>query len=274
VPVPEESHRDAALIGVDFTCAPSRRKPITVARGRREGAVVELQRVDRLPDLAAFETLLREPGPWLGAFDFPFGLPRVFVESLGLGGTLPGVVAALRARCATRMEFRALVDTWGNGRPQGQRLPHRRTDTAEPGAFTTSPLQTRYVPVGLMFFEGLPRLLDTGVHLPGLADGDRSRVALEGYPGLLAHELIGARSYKNRASDDRRAARGELLDALHEGRGRLGLALLDDDSGDLLDAALCLIQAAWARTQPGYGLPDGVDPVEGWVTTATWPGGP
>lgn len=277
---PANRSRELTLLGVDFSCAPSRRKPITVARGHRAGSTVELQRVDRLHDLREFEALLREPGPWLGAFDFPFGLPRVFVESLGLGETLPAVVAELRVRCATRMDFRALVDAWGNGRPKGERLPHRRTDVAEPGAFTTSPLQTRYVPVGLMFFEGLPRLLDAGVHLPGLAEGDRSRVALEGYPGLLAHELIGARSYKNRDSDDRRQARCDLLDALREGQGRLGLALrmkpalrreLEGDAGaDLLDAALCLVQAAWARRQLGYGQPPSIDPVEGWVASARW----
>ena len=59
------------LIGVDFTSAPTVKKPITVARGRLQGTRVSLQRVDALPSLAAFEALLREPGPWLGAFDFP-----------------------------------------------------------------------------------------------------------------------------------------------------------------------------------------------------------
>jgi len=43
---------------------------------------------------------------------------------------------------------------------------------------------------------------------------------------------------------------------------------VDDASGDRLDAALCLVQAAWASLQPGYGLPKEVDAVEGWITTA------
>ena len=64
------------LLGVDFTSAPSPRKPITVARGTLRDACVSLQRVDALPDFAAFEALLREAGPWVGAFDLPFGLPR------------------------------------------------------------------------------------------------------------------------------------------------------------------------------------------------------
>ena len=70
------------LLGIDFTSAPTRRKPITVARGTLAGSRLALQRVDALHDFAAFEALLREPGPWLGAFDFPFGLPRELVQTL------------------------------------------------------------------------------------------------------------------------------------------------------------------------------------------------
>jgi len=267
-----------ALLGVDFTSAPSRRKPITVARGRLQGPVLRFERLDVCTDFSAFEAALAEPGPWLGAFDFPFGLPRAFVEHLGLGASAQAVMGALRQRCATRMDFRAFVDAWGNTRPAGQRLLHRRTDGAMPGIKSTSPLQTRYVHVGFMYFEGLSRLLAAGLSLPGLHLGDAARVALEGYPGFLAFELIGSRSYKNSDAADRLIARKDIVDALEQGRTRLGLrlklthaqrdSLVDDVSGDRLDAVLCLVQAAWAAAQPGYGLPAEVDPVEGWIVTA------
>ncbi len=70
--------------------------------------------------------------------------------------------------------------------------------------------------------------------------------------------------------------------ALEQGRTRLGLrlklshaqrdALVDDASGDRLDAVLCLLQAAWAQQQHAaghrcYGLPE-CDPLEGWIVTA------
>ncbi|MDE2370265.1 MAG: DUF429 domain-containing protein [Burkholderiales bacterium] len=263
------------LLGVDFSSAPSRRKPITAAHGELVGAVLRLQRVDALPTLADFEALLAAPGPWFGAFDFPFGLPRAFVDDLGLGATTEAVIGELRRRCPSRMSWRALVDAWGTGRPAGQRLVHRATDLALPGLRSTSPLQTRYVPVGFMYYEGLARLVAAGVHLPGLREGDAARVAVEGYPGLLAHELIGRRSYKNDPGADRLIARKDIVDALEQGRGGLGLrlklghalreALVDDAGGDRLDAVLCLMQAGWAVGQPAWGMPETVDAVEGWI---------
>ena len=266
------------LLGVDFTCAPSRRKPITVAQGRLSRGVLRVEGLQTLTSLVDFEQLLQQPGPWLGAFDFPFGLPRAFVQAQGLGDSTAAVMAELHRRCPTRMAFRELVDTWGNTQPAGQRLLHRVCDGAMPGLSSTSPLQTRYVPVGFMYYEGLSRLLAAGVCLPRLHDGDPARVALEGYPGLLAHELIGRRSYKNSPEPDRLIARKDLVERLEQGRTRLGLrvqmghalrdSLVDDASGDRLDALLCLAQAGWASGQPGHGLPAQVDAVEGWIATA------
>ncbi len=266
------------LFGVDFSSAPGPKKPIVVAQGQRIGAVLKLQGLTLLPQLSAFEDWLMTAGPWVGGFDFPFGLPRAFVDSLALGTTAAEVLQEVRRRCAKRMEFRALVDAWGNSRAAGQRLVHRQTDRAVPGVSSTSPLQTRYVPVGFMYFEGFSRLLQAGVDLPRLHAGDPQRVALEAYPGLLAHELIGRRSYKNDASSERLLARKDMLEALEQGRTRLGLrlkltpsqagTLVADSSGDALDAVLCLVQAAWASVQPAWGLPAEVDGVEGWILTA------
>ncbi|MEO6362636.1 MAG: DUF429 domain-containing protein [Caldimonas sp.] len=262
------------LAGIDFSCNPSRRKPITVATGRLAADVLHLDHVAELPALDGFAHWLRTPGPWLGAFDFPFGLPRAFVDANQLGSSCAEVIAEVRRRCPSRMAWRAFIDAWGNGRPAGQRLLHRVTDRASPVA-STSPLQTRYVPVGFMYFEGVARLVASGVTLARLHAGDPARIALEGYPRRLAHALVERRSYKNSALDDRRETRGDIVAQLEQGRERFGFALrcptalraalIDDASGDLLDAVLCMAQAAVALHRPGYGLPETVDPVEGWI---------
>jgi hypothetical protein len=108
-----------------------------------------------------------------------------------------------------------------------------------------------------------------------LRDGDRGRIALEAYPGRLAHALIGRRGYKNRDDTERLIARRDLLTALELGRAPTGLrvalsaaqadAITADAKGDLVDALLCLVQAAVASTQAGHGMPSDVDPVEGWI---------
>ena len=267
---------DALLAGIDFTCAPSRRKPITVATGRWVADRLVLDDVAELATLAAFDDWLRRPGPWLGAFDFPFGLPRAFVDANGLGRSCAEVSAAVHERCPTRMAWRAFIDAWGNTQPAGRRLLHRAADRGAE-IVPTSPLQTRYVPVGLMYYEGMARLLASGCALPGLHDGDPARVALEGYPRRVAHALVGRRSYKNSVLDDRCATREAMVAGLEHG-GRFGFVLavapalratlVADHSGDRLDAVMCLVQAAVASRRPGYGVPDDADPVEGSICAA------
>jgi Protein of unknown function (DUF429) len=266
------------LAGIDFSCNPSRRKPVTVALGHLNASVLTLDTLNAHPTLSELSVWLATPGPWLGAFDFPFGLPRAFVEANGLGESCEQLIGAVRGRSRSRMEWRRFIDEWGNTQPEGRRLLHRRTDTALIGLRSTSPLQTRYVPVGFMYYEGMALLMEAGVTLPQMRVGDATRVAVEGYPGLLAFELIGRRSYKNKDESDRLIARKDMLEALEQGRTRLGLRLrlshaqrdnvIADASGDRLDAVLCLVQAAWASTRPNFGLPAQIDPLEGWIVSA------
>lgn len=273
-PAPEAA---PLLLGVDFSSAPSVRKPIVVARGSRRGQVVLLQVLEAMSTLDEFAALLQRPGPWLGGFDFPFGLPRELVLALGW----PQQWAALIDHYAglSRVQIREQFAAFCAARPTGAKFAHRATDGpagASPSMKWVNP------PVAYMLHAGVPRLRAAGVHLPGLCEGDRSRVALEAYPGLLARELLGRRSYKSddraKQTDERLIARKDLIEALEQGRSRLGLrlklshaqreALADDASGDRLDAVLCLLQAAWASLQPDHGRPPGADPLEGWIVSA------
>ena len=265
------------ILGIDFSSAPTKRKSITVAHGELHRGRLALQRLEALPSLAAFEALLQRPGPWLGAFDLPFGLPRELVETLDW----PRDWAALMRHYAalSRPEIRDTFAAFCAARPVGGKFAHRACD----GPAGSSP-SMKWVnpPVAFMLHAGVPRLVAAGLHLPGLHDGDTQRVAVEAYPGLLARELIGRRSYKSddraKQTPDRLIARKDLVDALEQGRSRLSLrlrlthaqrdALVADAMGDRLDALLCLVQGAWAAGQPNHGMPANVDPLEGWIATA------
>ncbi|MCI4431178.1 MAG: DUF429 domain-containing protein [Burkholderiales bacterium] len=266
------------LAGIDFTSRPRPAKPITLALGRSVAGGVALQEMQLLPHFAALAAWLRSPGPWLGAFDFPFGLPRELIVHLGWPLVWPDLIA--HYACLPREQIRSTFQAFCDSRPSGRKFAHRACD----GPAGSSP-SMKWVnpPVAFMLHAGAPLLLASGVHLPGLHQGDRSRVALEGYPGLLARELIGAQSYKSDAKahqdEPRREARRRMIDALEQGRTRLALrlvlspaqrdALIADASADALDAVLCMVQAAWSASRPNYGLPEGVDPLEGWIATAT-----
>jgi hypothetical protein len=267
------------LVGCDFSSSPTRRKPIVLARGQLTGGRVVLSRLERIESLEAFGHWLAQPQAWIGGFDFPFGLPRELVETLGWPLQWRECIAHYAG--LSRQQIRDTFAAFCDARPVGGKFAHRAFDQR---AGSSPSMKWVNPPVAYMLHAALPLLLAAGVQLPGLHEGDPSRVALEAYPGLLARELIGNRSYKAddkaRQTPERLIARKDLLHALELGATRLGLrlkltnaqrdTLIEDASGDSLDAVLCLVQAAWAARHgaPRYGLPDVFDPLEGWIVSA------
>ena len=266
-----------ALAGVDFTSAPRRGKPIVWAWGRwQRPGLLKLEHFEENTSHAAFEESLRRPGPWLAAFDMPFGLPRELVATLGWPSDWAGSMAHYAS--LTRSQIVATFAAFCDARPVGSKFAHRACDG--PAGSSTS-MKWVNPPVAFMLHAGVPALRAAGVHIAGLQEGDPARVALEGYPGLVARSLIGRRSYKSdtraQQTTERLIARKDLVDALEQGRWR-GLRLklthaqrdelVADAQGDKLDAALCLLLAAWADTQAGYGMPARFDALEGWILAA------
>jgi hypothetical protein len=47
--------------------------------------------------------------------------------------------------------------------------------------------------------------------------------------------------------------------------------MIADGAGDLLDAAICSLQAAHASRLPRYGFPRNLDPLEGWIASVPPP---
>jgi hypothetical protein len=201
-------------------------------------------------------------------------------EPADLEDDSPWACTIRRVAALPRPEFVSLLRGFCAARPPGGKFAHRRAD----GPAGSSP-SMKWVnpPVALMLHAATPRLLAAGVCLPGLHRGDPERIALEGYPGHLARAIVGRTSYKSDAAagrtPQRRAAREAILSALRTGEHPLGLIVdcdpplaqscLDDATADRLDALLCLVQAAWAwqRRDEGFGLPEAIDPVEGWIVS-------
>jgi hypothetical protein len=275
------------LVGCDFSSAPTKRKQIVLAWGLLEQGRVRVTALQRLNTLEAFSAWLQESAPWVGGFDLPFGLPRELVETLGW----PTAWEACIRHYATleRSEIRARFAAFCAERPVGGKFAHRATD--KPAGSSPS-MKWVNPPVAYMLHAGVVRMLDAGVYFPGLQlrpepTEPRAKVALEAYPGLLAREILGHRSYKSddplKQTPERLIARKDLVTALEMGKTHLQLrlklthaqrdTLVEDASGDALDAVLCLVQAAWGwqRQVNGdalFGLPADLDPLEGWILSA------
>lgn len=231
-----------------------------------------------LADWPAYEQWLNEEREWVAGFDFPFGLPRRFVEAQGWPADWSGMVRGCVRGGKDRFAERAMRAFRGARCALDK---HRKTDLV---TGSHSPLKTRAnPPVGLMFYEGAWRILSSGVHVPALRETVSSRIALEAFPGYLVSRL-GERYYKNDKPASRSAnaaARKRIVQHLLRADAAsvpvplvLGAASLQarlmDPSGDWLDAVLCAMQAAWGwqRRADNFGLPETLDACEGWIVSA------
>jgi hypothetical protein len=279
------------VIGCDFSSSPSKRKPIVAALSEEISSGndtspayslrVVLSKLERFESLDDFGVWLKKDLSWVGGFDLPFGLPRELVETL----QWPTDWLACMQHYASlpREEIRATFKAFCDARPVGGKFAHRAADLP---AGSSPSMKWVNPPVAYMLHAGVPLLLQAGCHFPGLHKGDAGKVALEAYPGLLAREIIGTRSYKSddksKQTPERLIARKDILTALETGqtrlKNRLKLSnaqreqLIDDASGDSLDAVLCMLQAHWAygkhlAGKKNYGLPK-FDALEGWIVTA------
>ncbi|MDA0255410.1 MAG: DUF429 domain-containing protein [Planctomycetota bacterium] len=279
------------VFGVDFTSAPRPAKPITVAVGWLVGGrrpAYRLETVRCLESLAAFEQFLREPGPWLGGFDLPFGQPRPLIEHEGWPTDWPAFVEFYCEQPRERLRDR--FRRWCDARPVGDKFAWRQTDKpagSSPAMRWTNP------PVAWMMHAGIRRMLAAGLLFPAHAHprqtlprpgSGRQRIALEAYPGLTARK-VSRQSYKSdtrsHQTPERRANRSRIIAGLVAAtaglRPRLELSthwrrrLIADGGGDLLDAVICGLQAAHAAGLPRYGLPADLDPLEGWIAAVPPP---
>jgi hypothetical protein len=269
--------RNSIVLGVDFTSAPRKSKPITVAWAILDGTLLDIMSIVPLTALDVFEgelkTGLLRFGTIIG-LDFPFSQPTRFLNAMRWGRDWPSIISTIDAMSMD--EFLTRLKAYRDAQPRGEKHHLRRCDAL---AGAVSPMMVYGVPVGRMWFRGAPILLRSGVSVLPCAPTDSERVALEVYPALLAQYLLGEkRSYKvddaRKADAEQRAAREDMLDVLQK-RKNYGLRVqlvpgiaeraIEDHTGDVLDAILACVQAAWASTLPDFGIPPDVDALEGWI---------
>ena len=284
---------DPLLLGIDFTSAPSRRKPITVAVGRlverRTRARYVVEEIRGLESLAAFESFLREGGPWIGGFDLPFSQPRPLITHEGWPTGWPAFVEFYCRR--PRERLRATFRRWCAGRPAGNKFAWRTTDKP---AGSSPAMRWANPPVAWMMHAGIGRMLAAGLVFPAHDHprrarsrsrlGRSARVAFEAYPGFTARHVTRL-SYKSdtpaKQTADRRDRRRAILRALETGAAGLAVVaeipaacrrrIVADGAGDLLDAVICGLQAGHAWCRPRLGLPVDLDPLEGWIAAVPAP---
>jgi len=267
------------IFGIDFTSAPSKRKPITIAECDLDRRTLHVLRVRLAIDFESFEAQLQTPGPWIAGFDFPFGLPLDFLKAAGLPNSWPDYVATIASGGKDKFEF--AVQGFVACQPESSKYPRRVTDQ---NADSVSPMNIVNPPVGKMFFAGAPRLLSSGINIKPCRPNKDRRLAIEAYPALAARALAGVRrlSYKSdipaKESKTKAGLRRTIVEALCNAKkmepygftvaiaARLQNDLIVDRSGDHLDAVLCAVQATWAhrKQKQNWGIPPGCE-IEGWI---------
>lgn len=258
--------------GIDFTSAPSRSKPITVAKGELDGAVLRIDSLCRLVCFLDFETALGESGPWFAGIDFPFGQPHKLIEDLEWPReSWTDLIEHVRKM--GKEGFECAIKDYTEGRSKGDKEHKRDADPLD----AASPMKLNRPAVAKMFYEGAPRIARSGASIAPCARNGSDRMIVEGYAALPVQTLCGGKvSYKGQTPEHMRARR-RIVSSLSDDHCREPYGLIvqlepeakgeciSDPTGDLLDAVLCAVQAAWASQQPDLDWMDKVR-LEGCIT--------
>lgn len=266
------------VFGIDFTSAPTPRKPIICVSGYfKRGSLLNLDYLETFPHFSSFEEFLKRKGPWLAGVDFPLGLPLSFLHHLKLKTDWSLYVHSIGKW--DKNHFESNIIDFKNKRIPGQKEPLRITDMF---ANAKSPLKLVNPPVGKMFYEGATRLLRSSVSVIPCRPKKDNRIVFESYPALTARKFV--KKYKNETtrSGSLKNARKTIINGIistnttrqfgFQTRIKRDLQIrgLEDSNGDILDAILCAIQVAWAYSQkknycPFLGIDKNVIYSEGWI---------
>ncbi len=254
------------VFGLDFTSAPTEKKPLVCAHGYgRSKSELSISKLESWTDFVGFEEFLSRNGPWIAGFDFPFGLPISFLKDNDLPLDWNNYVSSLGR--LSKKELEQKVQDFKSAQPKGLKELPRITDSIHQAQ---SPLKTVNPPLIKMFYEGAKRLANSGVSTIPFHHPKDNRIAFETYPALLSRLFTG--SYKSDSSSSKNeelaTSRQKILDGILSDYliKNLGFSLdidndikqelIQDNSGDSLDSVLCCIQAYWSFLQgwPHFGI--------------------
>src|SRR5260370_31589967 len=114
------------VYGLDFTSAPSSKKPITQAECVFKNGLLNVRGIRSLTEFEQFETLLDSEGEWIAGIDFPFGQPQKLVINLGWPDSWEGYVK--KASSMQKKDFGELLRRYRTGRAKGDKQHKRLTD--------------------------------------------------------------------------------------------------------------------------------------------------
>jgi len=265
------------IFGIDFTSAPGKRKPITVAEGELKQGNLSIYKIYTLVSFDEFEDFLKQKGPWVAGIDFPFGLPGAFLSTLELPHDWPGYVQALTRR--PRGEFEKKVKKFKSKHSSPYKEPLRFTDIL---ASSQSPLKLVNAPVAKMFYEGSKRVYQSGASILPCRPKKENRIVLEAYPALVARRFTGPYKSETKDTPQKKSSRKNIVSGILSlnFKNEFGFSVTIDDNiknemqrdykGDFLDAVLCSLQVSWAYQQgkPNYGIPaenKSLTQSEGWI---------
>lgn len=252
------------IYGIDFTCNPSRRKPVTcaVCNIRNERLICEQVLVWPSKKFEDFEERLASAGPWVMGIDAPFGLANKFIQENQWPNTWSDYIKIISE--LSRRDFRNFLDVYKGSREVGDK-EHKREVDRRSGSM--SPQNRR---VNGMFYEVARRIVDSEACIPLLRPtGCPDRIILETYPGHLARNIIGRNGYKDAKLEEHMTSQRGIRERIFNGLKNVEApnSIIDDPTGDQLDALLCAVQAAWAWSmrERNFGIPVNADPLEGWI---------
>lgn len=258
------------VYGLDFTSAPTKRKPIICAACQFENGTLILEQTEAFTSFTEFERFLERDGPWLAAIDAPFGQPRELIENLGWPQTWEAYVRYVAG--LGKEGFIDVVRVYKEKRPKGEKEHRRKVDVLSKAI---SPMKFSFIPVGRMFYQLAPRLEKTPLNIPLLRPMNDSRVVVEAYPALMARPIGPYKhDHPNKQTMKHLEVRRVIVRKLLDDAGtKVGLSpeqqerLVNDPKADVLDAFLCAVQGTWAYSQRShnYGIPHHADKLEGWI---------